>query len=798
MKKLVKILALQVFISTCSYAQTFQKSYSTGTFQNQQNTKGYDVQASANGYAAFSEDVNEKHLILTDPNGVYQNALRFGLTQNNLLGEGSTFVQVTNGDYFVAGILNGNMVLTSVNAAGALSSYETYSLSVPAAISEFHQIIQVEKYNDEYVYIRGIHKFQAEYTGGSPNPLIYRHFLCQAKRLGQAGNYQYAVQWIKTLGAGDVNPNLSLLNHDGKFGDMHVSKLNGSVYYVGKDLSTASANTHWDVEKFDINGNVMFWRRYNSGANDYEPTSVVEPPTGLYIYVCGFNNAKSFASRINKNTGAHSWTRVYTPAQGYSGLKFRAIEYSTLTNDANRLKIAGEVTHAKKFAVTTQLEINSGTPFSLNAYYNYTSINEIVQEGTTNFMMVGNVLNSNNIQQVNAVGLIKTDQFLNTDCSHYVTQPTPSIQAASNYTLAGTTSLEFLQLIMPEGNASFITYSENSACCKLSLNSQTVYLCPSPGTAVLDPGVFTNYFWSNGDKTRSIEVTQPGSYHVTVFDENGCWGVIYYTVIGVPPIGLSVNPTPITCNGANNGNYCFNTLVNIVSASVIYPGSGGAQTVPINNNNFCFYNLIGFTANPGLAPGYYAITVYDQYGCSETFTANLTQPSPIVITYTATLPTTGNCDATLTFGVTGGTPGYILTVNGPGGYFYNGTPFTTLVNLCSGCYTTSVVDANGCLANLSGCAAVPDQGGKSISTGIESKDFAEEVLLSYPNPVDQVLTIEVPGADTIEFYNAQGKLVKSIKTESKGSIYVNVEDLASGIYLVKTTKYKTQARIIKH
>lgn len=796
MKKQFKLLALQVLITATGFTQPFQKSYTTGSFQNQENTKGYDAQPTLNGYTAFSETGTEKHLVLTDLNGVYQSALRFTFTQNNVVGEGSTFAELSNGDFFVAGILNGNMVLTSVNPAGVLNSYDTYSMSLPAAISEFQQIIQVEKYNDEYIYIRGIHKFQAQ-PGGVQTAIEYRHFLCQARRSGQPGNYQYSVQWLKLLGAGDVNITFPVINTDGKFGDMHVSKNDGSVYYVGKDLSNGSGNTHWDVQKFNINGSLLFWRRHHSGADDFEPTCVIEPSTGSFIYVCGFNNSQSFACRLNKNNGAQSWTTLYTPAQGFSGLKFRALDYSTISSNSYNLKVAGELRHTTKFAITTQLGHTSGTPFSLNAYYDFSSINEIVQSGTTNFIMAADKTAPFVGQPVNGIGLIKTDNNLNTNCSQYLAQPVPSIPSKSSYTLNYTTSLELIQIFTPEGNIPSMTYAEHSACCKLDQINQTVYLCPSVGNVVLDPGIYSAYFWNTGDKTRTLIATEPGTYYVTVFDENGCWGNIYYSVEEVPAIGLGVSPTPITCFGANNGNFCFTSMVNIVSANIVYPGSGGTQNVPINSTSFCFYNLIGLTSNPGLAPGFYSITAFDQYGCSETFTANLTEPTQIALSYTATLPTAGNCDAMLAIGVTGGTPPYVLNLFGPGAYFYSGAANVSLINLCSGCYTASVIDANGCLFNYPSCVAIPEFSGKMISAGVQQNEYKSNQLSAFPNPVGDRLTIKLQAKDTILVYNTLGKLVKNISIPSGGETTVYTGDLSPGVYLVRAVNSKSQLRVIK-
>ncbi len=55
---------------------------------------------------------------------------------------------------------------------------------------------------------------------------------------------------------------------------------------------------------------------------------------------------------------------------------------------------------------------------------------------------------------------------------------------------------------------------------KLNL-PDTVFLCDGEN-ALLDAGQFNNYLWSNGETTRSISVSAPGTFSVTVSDAPGC------------------------------------------------------------------------------------------------------------------------------------------------------------------------------------------------------------------------------------------------------------------------------------
>lgn len=65
-------------------------------------------------------------------------------------------------------------------------------------------------------------------------------------------------------------------------------------------------------------------------------------------------------------------------------------------------------------------------------------------------------------------------------------------------------------------------------------------------------------------------------------------------------------------------------------------------------------------------------------------------------------------------------------------------------------------------------------------------DLKAEITFSlYPNPVDNILTIEkLDGANKIEIYNVVGKLLKTVNKISTPVVTINTADLTSGIYFV--------------
>lgn len=80
--------------------------------------------------------------------------------------------------------------------------------------------------------------------------------------------------------------------------------------------------------------------------------------------------------------------------------------------------------------------------------------------------------------------------------------------------------------------------------------------------------------------------------------------------------------------------------------------------------------------------------------------------------------------------------------------------------------------------------------------------LASATLITYPNPVNDLLTIDLTGAatgGTISILTLEGKLLQEQKTNGANTVTLNLSQLPQGIYLcryVSTTKIKT-VKIIK-
>lgn len=181
-----------------------------------------------------------------------------------------------------------------------------------------------------------------------------------------------------------------------------------------------------------------------------------------------------------------------------------------------------------------------------------------------------------------------------------------------------------------------------------SLETNSVWLITS---SAWQPNV--TYNWDNGANTSSIQVTQPGTYCVTVTYPDGCSATKCITI----NCGVDVDLTP-------DGNLIANPVLG--SAPYTYAWSDGSNTQSITPSS----------------PGFYCVTVTDATGCTS-IGCSYTQANPChaYITY--------NPDNSLSANSVGAAP---FTYQwSPGGYMTQ-----TITPAESGYHSVVVTDANGC------------------------------------------------------------------------------------------------------
>ena len=181
--------------------------------------------------------------------------------------------------------------------------------------------------------------------------------------------------------------------------------------------------------------------------------------------------------------------------------------------------------------------------------------------------------------------------------------------------------------------------------------------------------------------TDSIAQLPAGCYELTVLDDNGC---VFTDITCISnPTGPSITLDQIdsvSCFGTDDG-----------SIFITVSGGTGAYVYDwqtVNGFHCCNEDLVTFNA------GTYSITITDSLGCISGETYTIPQPDSIEISGISTnLSCNSNSTGEIELLITGGTPAYSLSWNGPNGFTSN---LQDLIGLDTGTYVVSGTDANGC------------------------------------------------------------------------------------------------------
>ncbi len=219
----------------------------------------------------------------------------------------------------------------------------------------------------------------------------------------------------------------------------------------------------------------------------------------------------------------------------------------------------------------------------------------------------------------------------------------------------------------------------------ISLSSTSV-VCSNDGTATVNVtnGLTTNYLWSTGGTTATINSLPVGTYSVTVTDAvTGCASsdsVFVYAGASAPIV--YVQTITNTCQGLSDGEIVVNT-------------SGGSPGYTYSWSN----GATGDTQT-GLPAGNYTVTVTDGAGCSSSLTVNVPEfpiptatvsaNGPFCAGDSAVFTLTGDDGATLTYNF-GGLDSTLL--------FTQDTMIVTLYNVISSTTLTMTLMDNGNCTN---------------------------------------------------------------------------------------------------
>ena len=199
----------------------------------------------------------------------------------------------------------------------------------------------------------------------------------------------------------------------------------------------------------------------------------------------------------------------------------------------------------------------------------------------------------------------------------------------------------------------------------------------------LDYSPFTNFI----DTPMLYNNLVPGFHLLTIGDSNNC-EILYDIEI--------TEPDPLELTFVWDNNDCYGQTMGWIDMTI----SGGTlyeylQTCNCDTMCHTIEWSNGETTEDisNLAAGTYTVTVTDCNGCIATASIEITQPTPLVLTYNKIdLNCFGDASGEIDLMVTGGTAPYTYLWN-------NGETTEDLMGLSGGFYVVTVTDANGCVAN---------------------------------------------------------------------------------------------------
>ena len=230
--------------------------------------------------------------------------------------------------------------------------------------------------------------------------------------------------------------------------------------------------------------------------------------------------------------------------------------------------------------------------------------------------------------------------------------------------------------------------------------SQATGAISTNATETSGPGIFT-YLWSNGATTTNISNLLPGTYTVTVSDNQGCSASQSITLTGVPTFTVSITKTPTSCNSS----------LPTGTATAIVSGPG---TAPFNYTWYVGYGGVvsGTTQTISNLPygAVLLVEVSDANGCGPVYigdSSGVTYDPACYDHITGYAYNDANANCQHDAGETGAVLATVVAspANGVGQTFY-ATPDTTGfydLLVFPGTYTVSVSLNNSSSCTISSC-----------------------------------------------------------------------------------------------
>jgi len=271
-------------------------------------------------------------------------------------------------------------------------------------------------------------------------------------------------------------------------------------------------------------------------------------------------------------------------------------------------------------------------------------------------------------------------------------------------------------------------------------------------------GMYTYAFGGEATTETAVSDLAPGTYEVTVTDEDGCSETVSVEVAAGVEITATAVSTDASCFGDDDGE-------------VELSAAGGTGSFQYSDDGNSFGQDSEFD---DLLAGTYNFFVQDENGCVESVEATIGEPEAIVVTgivSEGSVTGEGAIDVT----VTGGSLPYTYEWIGPG---VSGQDGQDLEGISTGSYTVDVTDDNGCTT----------QETFNITTDIRELGAGVTATV-FPNPSQGEFVVDVQGGfqGAMDFLilDAQGRTIQAGQWTATSGAFRTTLDLSgaeAGVY----------------
>jgi hypothetical protein len=266
------------------------------------------------------------------------------------------------------------------------------------------------------------------------------------------------------------------------------------------------------------------------------------------------------------------------------------------------------------------------------------------------------------------------------------------------------------------------------------------------------------YSWSNGASTQDLSNIPAGVYTLTVTDASGSSKSKSITLYEPDLIEVAFTTSAyegFQISSIGNSDGFINTDVTGGAPPYKYLWSDGSKKATLEH----------------LVAGTYSVVVTDQNGCTASKTVTLYEPTPVVITWTASMHGAYNTscfdseDGSVDLSVSGGLPPYTYK-------WSNGSFNEDLSNVGADDYKVLVIDANGGKATAIISLSAPPQ----LQVNVTVSSFSNGYNISCPGCFNGSVTSAVNGGTAPYTY------LWSSSGAANGATTANITNLGPGNY----------------